>query len=376
MHRASNAFSVLQATAATVGLAILLWSVGLPSLRFVEAANVTSYSDTLSTSAPSVDANHTIEFTTPTGVASGQTIVITFDAAFNPASVDYTDIDVATSSGANNFSLATDCSGSELASAAFSGDVLTITMCEAGSNIAPNGTTTIEIGTNATHQTNGDQAINNPGAIGSYEISMTAGASDSGTTEVAIVDTVDVQASVDTVFTFTVTGVNTGSMVNGTSTTGSTTPTLINFGQLVANTASTAAQDLAVVTNARNGFVVTVETDQQLSSANGAVIDGFVEGSYTETPTAWAEPTPTLGQPSTYGHWGLTSDDTTYFPSQQTYVSASTTPVEVFAHNGPANGATAGVGTTRVGYTVEVSNLQEAASDYNATLTYVATPVF
>lgn len=372
MHRASNAFSVLQATAVTVGLAILLWSVGLPSLRFAEAANVTSYSDTLSTSAPSVDADHTIEFTTPSGVANNTSIVITFAAAFDPTSVDYTDIDVATTSG--QFTLFSDCSTSAMASASFSGDVLTITMCNGdGGLIAPNGTTTISIGTNAT---GGDQAINNPAGIGSYEISLTAGPSDSGTTEVAIVNTVDVTASVDTVFTFTVTGVNTGQMVNGTSTTGSTTATLINFGELTANTASTAAQDLTVVTNARNGFVVTVETDQQLSSANGAIIDGFVEGSYTTTPTAWAEPTPTLGQQSSYGHWGLTSDDTTYFASQQTYVSASTTPVEVFAHTGPANGATAGVGTTRVGYTVEISSLQEAASDYNATLTYVATPVF
>ena len=40
MYRASNAFSVLQATAAIVGLAILLWSFGLPSLRFAEAANL------------------------------------------------------------------------------------------------------------------------------------------------------------------------------------------------------------------------------------------------------------------------------------------------------------------------------------------------
>ncbi len=374
MHRASNAFSVLQATAATLGLAILLWSVGLPSLRFAEAAAVTSYSDILSTSAPSVDADHLIEFTTPTGVANGQTIVVTFAGDFDPTSVDFTDIDVATTSG--EFTLATDCTGSEMASAAFSGDVLTITMCSGdGGLIASNGTTTIEIGENATGGVVNEQ-INNPAGIGSYEITLAAGPSDTGTTEVAIVNTVDVTASVDTVFTFTVTGVNTGQMVNGTSTTGSTTATLINFGELVANTVSTAAQDLTVVTNARNGFVVTVETDQQLASANGAVIDGFVEGSYTTTPTAWAEPTPTLGQESSYGHWGLTSDDTTYFGAQQTYVSASTTPVEVFAHTGPANGATAGVGTTRVGYTVEISSLQEAATDYNATLTYVATPVF
>jgi hypothetical protein len=57
-------------------------------------------------------------------------------------------------------------------------------------------------------------------------------------------------------------------------------------------------------------------------------------------------------------------------------VSASTSPVEVFKHNGPADGTTQDIGKARVGYKVEISALQEAGSDYTATLTYVATPVF
>lgn len=374
MHRTTNAFSVLQATAATVGIAILLWSVGLPSLRFAEAANVTNFSDTLSTSAPSVDANHTIVFTTPSGVASGETIVLTFEAPFNPTSVDHTDIDVATSSG--EFTLAADCSGSELASAAFVGDVLTITMCEAGSNIAPNGTTTIQIGTHATFQTTGDQAINNPATPGfSYEIQIAAGPDDTGETRVAIVNTVEVTASVDTLFNFTVGGVNGGQNVSGTTTTGSTTATLIAFGELQADTASTAAQSLTVVTNARNGFVVTVQSDGQLNSENGADIDGFRNGNYDTVDVPWEGPSPNINDEDTWGHWGITSDDTDYF-AVGSYVSASTTPVEIFAHTGPSDGTGLGTGTVNVGYTVEISSLQEAATDYNAILTYIATPVF
>lgn len=381
MNRASNAFSVLQATAAIVGLAIILWSFGLPSLRFAEAASVTTYSDTLSDSAPSVNANHTIQFTTPTGVTNGQTIVFTFDAAFDPTSVDFTDIDMATSSG--EFTLATDCTGSERASAAFSGDVLTITLCSGdGGIIAANGTTTIQIGTNATFQTTGDQQINNPGVVASYEIALVAGA-DTGTTEIAIVDTVNVTASVDTLFTFTVAGRPTGTTVNGVHTTGgSTTATSIPFGQIDAGVASTAAQLLTVVTNAKSGFVVTVQSDGQLDSATGADIDGYINGNYTTTPTAWTSPSATVGQENTYGHWGLTSDDAaltsgyTDLYGSGLYVSASTTPVEVFRHSGPVNGVGMGVGTTTVGYRLERSALQEAADDYQATLTYVATPVF
>ena len=78
MHRTSSSFSVLQATAVIVAMSILLWSLGLSSFRFAEAANVTTYSDTLSNSAPGELSNHTIVFTTPTGVANTETITVDF----------------------------------------------------------------------------------------------------------------------------------------------------------------------------------------------------------------------------------------------------------------------------------------------------------
>jgi hypothetical protein len=224
-------------------------------------------------------------------------------------------------------------------------------------------------------QTTGEQQITNP-AIGSYEINLTAGASDSGSTRVAIISTVTVTASVDTLFTFSVAGVAGNQTVNGTTTGATTSATLIPFGVLESGVASTAAQDLTVVTNARNGFVVTVTADGQLRSSTGADIDGFRNGNYDVTPVGWEGPSSVVGSEETYGHWGLTSDDVDHFAATQTYVSASTTPVEVFTHSGPTDGTTTGQGTTRVGYTVQIGSLQEAADDYQATLTYVATPVF
>jgi hypothetical protein len=371
MHKASNALSVLQATAAIVGMAIILWSLGLPSLRFAEAASVTSYRDTLSDSAPGVASDHEIKFTSPTGIANNQTIVLDFsDGPFVLGSVDYTDFDVSTSSP---LTLAATCGGTEhMGVDVISWPTVTLTFCNGDTAyLAANGTTTIWIGDNATGGAGNDQ-LTNPG-VGSYQIPITAGA-DSGETRVAIVSTVQVTATVDTLFTFTVGGVPTGQPINGTTTTGSTTAQLINFGQLDAGVASTAAQDLSVVTNAKNGFVVTVESDGMLDSANGADIDGFDNGSYQATPLAWAAPDGTPGSENTYGHWGLISDDADYFPNADEYVSASTSPVEVFAHTGPTNGS--GSGATRVGYSVQISPLQEAAEDYNAVLTYIATPVF
>lgn len=385
MHRTSNTFSVLQAIAATVVFALIMWTIGVPSFRFAEAANVTDFSNTLSDTAPSAVSNHTIEFVAPNQIDTLDDIVITFPAAsFDLSTIGEEDIDLLENGVVESI-------GGQWVVSTTSN---TITIASAGvATIAAGATTTILIGLHATNDGSPNSQIVNPTA-GSYEIDVeTLDSSngnavlDSGSTRVAIVDNVTVTASVDTEFTFTVAGVVGGDSVNTADTTGgTTTPTSIPFGELVANTASTAAQDLTVTTNAANGFVVTVTADQQLTSASGADIDGFRNGTYDSTPVAWAAPTASIGSENTYGHWGITSDDPTIgvgltddFDAGGAgglFVSASTTPVEVFRHDGPTDGSTTGQGTTRVGYKVEISALQEAANDYTATLTYVATPVF
>ena len=381
MNRVSNSFSVLQATATIVGLAIILWSLGLPSFRLAEAANVTSYSDTLSDSGPSVAANHTISFTTPTGLSAGDTITLTFPTGFTGiGSLVAADLDLKVNSADEDL-IGGAGSGTDWGVTA-AGLVIDI---ESGTDtIGAGATVTIEIGTNATFGSTGTHQITNPATSTSYEIAIAVGAGDTGKTRVAIVDTVTVTASVDTVFDFTVNGVNAGVLVNtGDTTGGNTSATAIPFGKLDADTASTAAQNLTVSTNAANGFVVTVQVDQQLLSANGADIDAYIDGAYTNTPTSWTSPGATPGAENEYGHWGLSSADTTltsglsdYFSGGDNFVSASSTPVEVFRHDGPTDGSVLGEGNTNVIYKVEITALQEAAEDYTATLTYVATPVF
>jgi len=380
MFKTEKTVLMLKTIATIAGLAVLLWSLGLPSLRFADAANITDVSDTLSNSAPSASSDHTITFVTPTGVLNAGTIVIDLSAGFtNGASADFTDIDVATTS---DFTVAANCAGSERVGAAFSGLVLTLTLCSGdGGSIPAGATTTIQIGDNATGGTANQQLVNSA-AEGSYEIGFTVGASDSGWTRVVILDNVQVTAAVDTIFTFTVTGLAGGQSVNGTSTTGATGSTSIPFGTLLAGVASTAAQSLSVSTNAANGYSVTVQLNQDLQSSTGADIDGFTQGSYTNTPVTWVAPTSIVGNENTYGHWGITSDDATTTRSAgdefnaNEWASASTSPRVVMSHTGPANGTGTGEGITRVGYKVQIGGLQEAGDDYTATLTYVATPTF
>lgn len=382
MSNTRTSFSLLQAIAAVAIIAITLWSFGGTSLRFAEAANVTNFSDTLTDSAPSAASNHTLVYNTPNGVDAGGVIVVTFPASFgNIAALGVEDFDLTV----NGTPIDLDGSAN-LTTWGVSTTTTSITFTSDTGIIASSATVTIAVGSNATNGGTGDTRITNPASINSYEISLTSGQNDVGATRVAILSPVEVTASVDTLLTFSVAGLGAGETVNGTTTTGSSTSTAIPFGQLRAGVATTVAQQLSVSTNASNGFVVTVQVDGQLVSATGADIDGFANGAYTSSPTVWTGPTGSIGNEWTYGHWGITTNDNSVTAgltdsfdvggSGNRYVSASTTPVEVFRHNGPADGSQPNIGQTQVGYQVQITALQEAGDDYNATLTYVATPVF
>ena len=367
MSRTFNSIVSLRTVALTTILALTAWSLGLSSLSIAHAANVTGFSNTLSDSAPGVAADHTIEFATPSGMSDTETLVITL--------ADFGDVNTITDSDVE-----IEVGGVVNSDFTFSATTDTLEFTASGTSIAEEEEVVIRVGENA----GGTNQIVNPASTGSYPIQADVGGGDSGETRVAITDSVTVTASVDTVFTFTVAGLASGESVNGVTTTGESTATAIPFGTLEPDTASTTGQELTVETNAANGFVVTVQTDQQLQSSTGAVIDGFIDGAYTTTPTEWQGPGAVVGETNTYGHWGLTTNDETVDETDSfdvggagnLFVSASTSPVAVFANDGPADGETQNIGSARVGYQIEISALQAAGNDYTATLTYVATPVF
>ena len=377
MFRTEKSVGMLKSIAMIGGLAILMWSLGLPSIRFSEAANVTSFSDTISDSAPSASADHTIQYTIPAasaGVEAGETITVTFPAGFNMGAVAFGDIDL--SIGGTDQTLAAAAAGATWG-ATVAGQVLTLTSGTA--TAAANDVIIIKIGTNAT---GGVNQIANHASEGSYDIAVVSGTganNDTGTTKIVVLTAVQVTAAVDTIFTFTVDGTASGTLINTQATTGAVGSTTIPFGKLSAGVATTTAQLLTVSTNATNGYTVTVQVDGDLQSSTGATIDGF-DGA--TDPTAWASPAATLGDPTTYGHWGVTSDDTTIASragaefGDNLFIAATTTPQEVMQFGGPTNGTGQGEGTTTVGYRVEISALQEAGDDYSTTLTYVATPTF
>ncbi len=312
------------------------------------------------------------------GMGASSTITITFPAEFTLPAITFNDVDI-TASGTEQTLAAENGSATWGVSAA--GQVITLVSPD---NVPQASSTAfvIQIGTNALAQATGTAQITNPSATTSYAINIGGTMSDSGQVRVAIIDQVTVSANVDTSLTFTVSGVNAGQVVNGSPTTTSATSSnvALPFSTLGINTSKVLAHDLAVTTNATNGYTVTVQETGELQSTTGAVIDGFVNGSWTQTPTAWQGPSADVVDPHTYGHWGLTSTDGTTtraieFGSDQ-WVSGSTTPIVIMGNDGPSDGTTQGYGAARIGYQIQISALQEAGDDYTTTLRYVATPTF
>ncbi len=364
--------------ATLLAIALVLWGVGAHMFTTAEAANLTYVKNTLSDSDTSSPSNHTIEFLSPTGVAAGQTITVAVPTGFTgTSSILFSDVDLEIN-GADQ----TVVGGAPAATEwgfAWSGNTMIFT-AGASESLAALATATIKIGNNANGGTN---RLTNPAGQASHQFAITAGPSDSGTAMVAIIDNVLVSANVETTLTFTVSGVANGATVNSspTTTATTTTSTALPFETLSAGVSKTLAQDLTVATNARNGYVVTVEQDANLLSSTGADIDGFIDGGYNNTPTSWIAPSNSISDENTWGHWGLTSDDVdlhgagTNFGANQ-WVAASTTPRAIMAHTGPSDGVTNDIGAARIGYQIQITALQEAGDDYNTTLTYIATPTF
>jgi hypothetical protein len=347
-----------RAVAMLVASAVVLATLGWQTTA--QAANLTEVSNTLTDSAPGVLSGHDIRFTVPTSstLLVTATTSITFPAGFTGlGTLSISDITVTVN-------------GTPDAPATFNvtGQVVSFTGVTA---TATDDVRVVFV----------SNEITNPG-VGSYEFIIST-PSDTGRTRVAIVNTVEVTAQVNTTFDFQVLGTTTSAVaINGTTTTGTTSATAIPFGVVAVGIQETLLQTLTVVTNARNGFSVTVEQDGNLESSTGADIDGFANGAYTNTPTTWSAPSNTLLQENTYGHWGLTSNDSDLNAGEFTssggnkWVAASTTPRVIFTHNGPADGVTQDYGRVDVGYQIQIASLQEAADDYNTTLTYIATPTF
>jgi hypothetical protein len=344
------------------------------------AANMTSVKDTLSNSAPDTASNHGIQFTVPTAVAADGSFKIVFPTEFDLTStaLGVEDFDVTVNAGEQTLVVGSGPAASEI-EVDLANDDTGVIVFDLGSGVSlPAGAAvTIEIGTNATSGGTGNTQIVNPVATGSQTISFTSHASndgsgasvDEGATVVSINNTVSVTATVQSSLTFTINGIAaTNACANsGGNADVTTTSTTIPYGSLTVNTSKIACQELIVSTNATNGYVVTVQQDQDLTSAGA---DSIVPFSGTHgTPITWTNPPGT----GTNGYFGYTSDDTGFAQFQAAKYAgfaADNTPYDVITESGPVSNA-----TNYISYQIEVNELQEAGT-YTNTLMYICTATF
>jgi hypothetical protein len=326
--------------------------------NLVLAANLTAMKTLLSTESATTLANYTITFTTPTGVASGQTIILTFNNGTNiPSGLGFADIDLKINSV--DVSLAAAPSGATWGVVRSSETVITFT----------NGTTAvtagsvmeIEIGTHATFGVTGTNRITN-GTAGTTMLVITGTFTDTGTMGIPIIadSVVVINALVQPSISFSIS--DNSIFFGNLRTAGACFAQGSDPGAITCpTTTETEAFNLQAGTNAGSGYAITVFGPTLTS------------GSYTidaigGTNTASAPGTEQFGV--RYNATGGSGTVTAPYAATGFAYNGVASPSQIASASGPS--ATT---TYSARYLANISAMTEAGS-YSASHTYVATATY
>ncbi|HNW71648.1 MAG TPA: hypothetical protein PKZ36_00460 [Candidatus Paceibacterota bacterium] len=326
-------------------------------IQFATASALTSLKDTLTSEKASTVANHTIVFTTPTGVAASQTIILTFDNGTTFTSgLDFTDIDLA--DDGTEVTLAATATGTTWGVSAASP---VITFTNGSTVVAAGSVITIKIGTNASSGGTGDKQIIN-GASGTTKLVITGTFTDTGTIAIPIIadDTVVVNAVVQPIISFTLSDNtiyfgNLSSSVNcfaqGTDPGNVTCPI----------TSEAEAFKITAGTNATSGYVITVQGGTLTSGLN--------------TITPLASNTPSAPTTEQFGirfnaSGGSGTVTAPYAASGYAFTATTSSAVQI-----ASSSAVSDTTTYSARYLANISTSTEAGI-YTASHTYVATATF
>lgn len=343
----------------------------------------------------------TITFRPTTNLASGSRIILSVPSAssgYNNGIPDSTGFDSAELpadllAGTCAANACFSASGFTVSAVAFTAGAATHTV-NITTSAALNNTTTYSF--TLGHASNAKLRFLNPSPSGTSHVagvadvySFTLASWDNGQTvnydstnmKVAPIDGVFVSANVELSISYSINdsgngyGGNIGSSTNvtqcngGTFTTSvATTATTVPFGSILNfDTFYRAAQSHYVVTNATNGYTVTVKYDTPLTSGANQIADGTCDGACTTTSeAAWATAT-NNGFGYTLGN--ITGTEAAWTPGTSFRIFG-TSPVSIMTKASQTSGAR--VATC---YQLSVDATQPNGLYYNK-LTYVATPRF
>ncbi len=173
-------------------------------------------------------------------------------------------------------------------------------------------------------------------------------------------------ATVGASLSITFSGIGSGTLFDGETTTITTTANAIAYGQLGVNVPAIAAHKITVTTNASAGYTTTIRQNQALTRDGGSETISPVSGT-NSTPATWP------GSITT-GAFGYHSSDeslctgtTSRFSTNNTWAALDTGNYEVACSTGPATSE-----ETTVSYKLEIGTGQ-AAGQYTNTVTYITT---
>lgn len=346
------------------GLAALVFFSVVGQIPVAQATTISSFSDSLTRLQASTLADHEIKFVTPTGVAAGQTITLTFGSALTLGTFNILNVDFATGNSSScsaatytEQTLAASPSGATWGIGQ-SGQVITLT---SGTGTAAAGNCVrFRIGANAVTGGTGTSEITN-GSAGNANATLVVGGTfgDSGTLFVPIIsnDQVSVTATVVPSITFSISAASIGF---GTLTAGgarfATSDTLGTSTEITAHT-------LIVGTNSASGYGLYVLGGTLTSGVNTIAAIGASAASSTPGSAQFGMRVSASG--------GAGAALTPYNQlTSYAFAAATSTQSQIGSAAGPSANT-----TYNVYYVANISSLTPAGS-YSTTLTYTAVGSF
>ncbi|MEX0617053.1 MAG: hypothetical protein WD231_04580 [Candidatus Woykebacteria bacterium] len=355
----------------TVAILVLLTIIALPFSfnKDVQAASHTAISDTLSRLQDTTTANHTIQFDLATAWDDTEALVVDFvdgdgfsTAGF--ANTEAEDFDITWEGAEQTIVAAGGCSGAaieiEVTTVDTTTDTFTFTRCTGDADSAANDTVVIEIGTNATAGSAGNDQIVNATSSGSKTVSLTGPTSgDSAQFALAIMsgDQVTVSATVDP------------------SVTSSLSASTCTLGTLVSSAINFCSYTNTVSTNATSGYASTIVENGNLCSPSVAVCTNTVDDAAGDNDVDQASEEYGVSSNDTTGTQDIIDSTGCDDSGVVEAASAITTSAQVYADSGDGDTGPVSGAVTTVCHSASVSGTTPAGS-YSHIVTHITTGTF
>lgn len=338
-----------------IGVIILNFGYLITPRQVTAAGIITAFSDTVSNLTASAPANHTIVFTTPTGVLGGQTITLTFDGSLNMVSVAFGDIDL--QDNGVDVAIAATPTGATWGVNKV-GQVITFTN---GTTAVPAGhTITIKIGT---HATGGTYQITN-GSAGTAILRVGGTFTDTGTLSLAIVTNSIVLVAAEVLSTLAFSVSQNALYFGQLRSTGPCFAQNTDPGPVTCPTTSeTEAFQIAASTNGASGYTISVQGDTLKSGVTNTITP-------LAANTASVFGTEQFGMRMTKSGSGTGNVLSPYDGAGYAYTANQSTPVTIASVSVPSLS-----NTYSVRYLANIAPQTEAGS-YSTSHTYIATGNF